>query len=132
MIKPLLQKYRITTGTEGFRNGRACFLGLQDYHHGKQQKNVKRFAAQDALKPIHWTNAVSFTAENDVMKLLDYFNVIDEYGKPWGEDEKNRHLHLTLYRKSDTLPAVLWIEVFKNELLEKIDTWRFQVGHRKV
>ena len=121
MIKPLLQKFRITTRTEGFRNGRACFLGLQEYYHGKQQKNVKLFAANAALQKIHWTNSVSFTAENYTMKLLGCFNIIDEFGKPWDGDDKNRHLHQLCYRESDSLPPVLWIESFKNDLLDKID-----------
>ena len=95
-IRPLLEVYRIGTGTEGIRNGRACFLGLKEYHQGKQQNNVKLFEAQEALKVIHWTNFAAFMAENYMLKLLDYFNIIDKYSKPWSEDKKNRHFHQTL------------------------------------
>ena len=126
MIKPLLQKFRISTGTVGFRDGRACFLSLKEYYHGKQQKNVKLFAVTAELQKIHWTNTVSFTAENYTMRLLDCFNTIDEFGTPWEDDAKSRQLHQSLYRASDSLPPVLWIESFKNELLDNIDEWTFQ------
>ena len=126
MIKPLLQMFRISTGTAGFRDGRACFLSLQEYYHGNQQKNVKLLAATAELQKIYWTNSASFTAENYTMRLLDCFNIIDEFGTPWADDAKNRQPHQSLYHESDSLLPVLRIESFKNNLLENIDTWTFQ------
>ena len=34
--------------------------------------------AQQGLKPIHWTNAASFTAESYTMQLLTHFSNINE------------------------------------------------------
>ena len=80
MIKPLLQKFRISNNTASFRNGRACFLSLQDYYHGNQQKNVKLFTADNGLQKTHWTNIASFTAENYTMNLLNYLILLTNLG----------------------------------------------------
>ena len=60
-IRPLLEKYRIGTGTEGFCNGRACFFGLKEYHqvHSRRMSSFlklntpqKQFTGQTQLSSL--------------------------------------------------------------------------------
>ena len=86
---------------------------------------------QKGLKSIYWTNAAGFTAESYTMQLLAHFNTINGYCETLTEDMKNHYLHESCYRKTDFLPSVTWIDMFKNGLLVNIDNWTYHKAMTK-